>query len=211
MIFALNSDCLDSLDVCMKRLNFLTILLALVCSTGNASPINLNDFYADPSVEVNTEGTSATLRENTAFAFVLLSNDPGLGDPEIVIASPGARLSFNFEFYEDSAGDDEFGAYIIDARTGSSIGSGYEFYTQFSGSDSVFFDISDLSGLNIGLQFQLSALSNDHSLSSFVNIFNLKIDAPARTIPEPGILLLITSAALVSLFSISRSRLCQKS
>src|SRR5438445_10676534 len=86
-----------------------------------AGSINLNDFFADPTVTVAPDGLSAVLKEDPVTGFVLLANDPGLGDPNVILPGAGVSLIFDFTFAQGPPGNnDEFGAFIIDANTGSS-------------------------------------------------------------------------------------------
>src|SRR5262245_41654844 len=92
-----------------------------------AVPINLNNFFADPTVIVAPDGLSAVLTEDPVTGFVLLSNDPGFGDPNFIIPGLGVSLAFDFAFAKAGLGsNDEFAAFIIDANTGSSVGTGFE-------------------------------------------------------------------------------------
>ena len=133
------------------------LFLANEASATTLTPIDLNDFFADPTVTVAPDGNSASLQEDPALSVVLLSNNPGLGDPNVVIPGPGTSLIFDFVFSEPVNNDDEFGAFVIDAATGLSAGPAFEFFTQVSSLGTVTFDISSLVGQTLGLQFQLAA------------------------------------------------------
>ena len=140
--------------------------------------INLNDFFADPTVTVAVEPSTATLLEDPFFSPVLLANDPFLGDPNVIIPSAGASLVFEFDFVEGAGSeDDEFGAFIIDASTGLSLGGAFEFFTQDTSTGTVSFDLSTLVGTTLGLQFQLSALPADLDFNSSLTVSNLRIES----------------------------------
>lgn len=164
-----------------------------------AADIDLNEFFFDETVEVAPDGSTAVLRENGFFALVLLSLDPGLGSPDLII--PGQDLSLLFEYDVDlppSAGgdlvnNDLFSAFLFDADTGLRFGDAFEFVTGSSAMGQLVFDLSSLVGSTIGLQFQLEALQGDLGLNSTVTISNVRLEemepgpgpgVPA--IPEPG-------------------------
>ena len=137
-------------------------------------PIALSDnFFADPSVEVAADGSEATLVEDELLSPILLSNDPGLGDADVIIPGPGTIVEFDYEFIEVAGNDDEFGAFIIDAATG--LSAGLEFFTDASSAGSIRFDLSSLVDLTLGLQFQLTSLPGDTSFDSVVRISNLTL------------------------------------
>ena len=155
--------------------------------SAQAVPINLNDFFffAGDPVTIAPDGSSATIGELDGVSPVLLSNDPGLGDPQVIIAASGVSLIFDYNFVEGSGSNDEFEAFILDS-TGASAGTGFEFFTQSTSSGTVSFDLSGLTGEPIiGLQFQLSALSGDADLNSIVTVSNVRLESPA-VIPEPS-------------------------
>lgn len=164
----------------------------VVSSAGAAIiSINLNDFFADPSVTVNTAGTSASISEDLFFSSSLLANDPGLGDPNIIIPNIGTTLSFSYNFTEAVGENNEFGVFVVDGATGGSAGSAFELFTQDSSSGTISFDLTSLAGQTLGLQFSLSALFGDVGLDSLVTISNVFLQTSDVTIvPEPSTLLL---------------------
>ncbi|MBI1926943.1 PEP-CTERM sorting domain-containing protein [Candidatus Poribacteria bacterium] len=179
----------------MKSVFFKQLLLGVLCvffgATAHAVPINLqNNFFADPTVTFASGGFSATIEEDASRSPVLLSNDPGSGDPQVIIAGVGVSLVFDYNFVEGvGSNNDEFGAFILDS-TGVSAGPAFEFFTQATRSGTVSFDLSGLTGEPfIGLQFQLSALPGDVDLNSLVTVSNVRLEGPA-VIPEPSTLLL---------------------
>ncbi|CAG0947449.1 hypothetical protein [Geobacter sp.] len=165
-------------------------LIAVLGLTENvfAYTVNLNDFYKDPTVTLALDGSSAVIAEDSALSPVLLSNDPGLGDPNVILPMPGNSLIFDYLFAEPAPGNqDEFGAFLVDSVTGGSVGSAYEFFSQTPGSGTISFDLSELVGLTLGLQFQLSALPSDTELTSTVTISNVRVEPQAvQPVPEPG-------------------------
>ena len=191
----------------MKKLG---VFLLVVCFTMGlsvsvqATAIDLNDFFADPTVTVAVDGSSAEFAEDPGFFSVLLSNDPGFDppDPPVLFAGPDLQLIFNFEFDEALGEDDEFGAFVLDPATGLSFGPAFEFFTDATGSGEVAFDLSPLPpGLGlIGLQFQLSSLFADTGFLSTALVSNVRI------VPEPGSLLLFSAGFGTLLFRRRRSK-----
>ncbi len=192
-------------------MNKLGVFLLAVCFTMGlsvsvqATAIDLNDFFADPTVTVAVDGSSALMEEDQNLFTVLLSNDPGLGDPDIITAGTAPNfLIFDFDFVEPAGNDDEFGAFVLDS-SGVSVGPAFEFFTQTPGSGTVTFDISlsalpPLPGGPFGLQFQLSSLFDDAAFDSKVTISNVRI------VPEPGSLLLFSAGFGTLLFRRRRSK-----
>ncbi len=172
--------------------------------TAQATPIDLNDFFADPTVTVALDGSSASFTEDPSLLSVLLSNDPGLGDPNVIIPSANTSLLFDYDFFESSAGDDEFGAFVIDGATGSSIPT-FDFFTQDSSTGTVSFDLSSLVGDTLGLQFELSSLFADNDFDSTLTVSNVRLvtETSSSTVPEPSALLLFM-IGLISLGWFSR-------
>jgi hypothetical protein len=170
--------------------------------SANATLINLNDFFADPTVSVATDGSSATIAEDLLLNPVLLANDPGLGDPEVI--TPGI-LSFDFIFNEGAGDDDEFGAFVLGAD-GFSLGPEYEFFTRDSSSGTVSFDLSPFSGSVLGLQFQLASLfegtiEDGRNLNSIVTVSNVQL----TPVPEPATMILV-GTGLVGLLGLGRKK-----
>lgn len=162
-----------------------SIALLVLVESASASAIDLNDFTKDPTVTVAVDGSSAVMAEDSTLSPVLLANDPGLGDPNIISPASGLALMFDYVFVEPAPDNlDEFGAFVVDSATGGSAGNAYEFFIQAAGSGTVSFDLSGLVGSTIGLQFQLSALPGDAALTSTVTISNVRLEPLA--VPEPG-------------------------
>jgi hypothetical protein len=157
--------------------------------------INLNDFFADPSVAVAADGSSALMEEDPTLSFVLLVNDPFFGDPNVIIPGPATQLIFDYNFSEGVGEDDQFRASVFDSDTGLTP-SGFEFLTADSSSGTVAFDLSGLVGSTLGLQFELSSLLNDTDIGSWVELSNVHLETPDVSVPEPAGLLLFIVALL---------------
>lgn len=149
--------------------------LLFIALQAQAGPIDLTDFFADTSVTVAADGSTATLAEDATLTPVLLVNDPGLGDPNVIIPGVNTFLEFNYVFNEPVDNEDEFGVFVIDAATGSSAGAAYDFFLSESGSGFVAFDLNSLVGKTLGLQFQLSSLFADSALTSTVELSNVQL------------------------------------
>ena len=111
----------------MKIHNALRLLLAPALMFGfsqelYAVPIDLNDFFADPTVTVTPDGSFASITEDPGLSAVLLSNDPGLGDPNVIIPGLGVLLSFDFSFNEAGGELDEFGSSLELLKDGPQCG-----------------------------------------------------------------------------------------
>lgn len=175
-------------------------------NSAHAALIDLHDFYSDPTVTVSpawSPGLTATFTEDPLLTPVLLSNDPGLSDDEVIFAEIGGVgqiLSFNFDFVEPAGNHDEFGAFVIDASTGLSAGAPFEFFVDYTDSGAVSFDLSSLSGEILGLQFQLSAF--DFDLGSTLTISNVELNP----VPVPGAVLLAGLGLVTSAFGILRKK-----
>lgn len=181
-------------------------------------PIDLNHFVAVPDtgeVTVAADGTSAMIKEDSNQAAVFLSNDPGLGDLEVVVAGPGVTVHFEYEFTEGPQdNDDMFIAFVLDGssaplpRGGNAIDPSdptLYFSTDVTSAGTVSFDLSGLAGQTVGLEFQLDAnLANDVGLDSTVAISNVRLE----TVPEPStaMTLGLMGISLVSLAARQRQR-----
>ena len=173
----------------------------LFISNAAAVPIDLNDFFFEPStaVTVSADGSSATLVEDAEFGAVSLWN---LGDPEVIVGGDGVFLAFDYAFDEPLGNDDIFHVAVLDGLTGIAIGDVFEAVLSASGSGQMTFDLSSLGGTILGLQFDLLANPFDASLSSTLLISNLQL----TSVPEPPTLLLFSVAALSLCSRIFRSR-----
>ena len=198
---------IPELSKSLKR-KLLLVLTALpfwlVASTADAVLIDLNDFFADPTVSVAADGSSAFFTEDPGAFLVTLVNDPGLGDPDVIIPGAGVTLSFDFDFVEGGAGnDDEFGAFVIDAATGAIAGPAFQFFIDSTSSGTVSFDLTSLVGMTLGLQFELVALASDVAFDSTLSISDVQLIA---AVPEPGTLMLL-AIGLLAIFGLRASGL----
>jgi len=180
------------------------LLMSFMVSPAGAAiiPVNLNDFFADPSVTVTADGTSASITETPALFSTLLVNDPGLGDPDIIIPGAGTILSFSYDFTEAAGENNEFGVFIVDGETGGSAGSAFEFFTQDSGFGTISFDLTSLAGQTLGLQFELTALFGDAEFDSAVTVSNVVLrEMDVKPVPEPSVVLLFVVGFISLLLS----------
>lgn len=162
----------------------LSVCLGALMSTAPAlaAPLDLNEFFADPTVVRTADGSMATLFEDPEFRTVILELDPGLGDPNLIIPRVGSFLLFTFDFVEpDSGNNDMFVAYLLDATTGLSFGGMFEFATDLTEAGTLEFDLGSFVGQVIGLHIALVAASDDVGLNSSVKISNLRLE----TVDEP--------------------------
>jgi hypothetical protein len=173
-----------------KQFLVVTLWLMLFPGLTTAAMIDLNDFFFFPGdpVVVSADGSTATISEDPFFTPIMLTNDPFLGDPEVILAGLGISLVFEFNFIEGAGFEaDEFGAFIIDPLTGGSLGAGFEFFTTETGSGEISFDLTSLLGTTgLGLQFLLSALPGDAGIGSMVTIGNVRLEQNISAVPLPG-------------------------
>ena len=104
----------------MKWIGLTACAFMVFCVAADADtiPIDLNNFWGDPTVTVAGDGTWASFTESPSLGSAILSNDPFFGDPEIILAGADVLLEFEYDFQEAVADDDEFGAWVIDPNTG---------------------------------------------------------------------------------------------
>lgn len=164
-----------------------TVFLLGTIDRAEAGPINLNDFFADASVSVSADGSMATLAEDPALFSVLLANDPFFGDPNVIVATLGSVITFDYEFIEPVGNDDVFSFGVLDADTGNIIGSTLQSFDS-AASGSVSIDLSAFVGDLLGFQFELAAGNTDTLFSSTAKVSNFQISA--IPLPMTGLLLL---------------------
>ena len=164
------------------------LLMSCLSNSTFAAPIipNLNHFFAGPSVTVAGDGSSALIAEDPFSSVAFLSNQPSLGDPNVIIPAVGTTLSFDYDFSLGLSNNDEFRVNLFNTDTYLSAPplTGFEFFTSQAGSGSVSFDLTSLAGLNLGLDFELRSF--DNLLDSTVTISNMRLGpATIAPIPEP--------------------------
>lgn len=189
----------------MKRIcnTVVKLVFAAIVSTWTAAagavivtPIDLNDFTTlDPTVIVAADGSSASFSEDPAAFFVRLSNEPVLGDPEVIVPAAGRSLAFDFAFTEAPGNVDEFFAAVLDGTTGASLGPAFEFATADSLSGTLTFALGGLVGQTLGLAFEL--VSFDIETGSTLRISNVRLlDPDPGVVPEPAVLLLLAAGLI---------------
>ncbi len=171
---------------------FIFIIIPLVslflASSACCTLIDLNEFYADPSVIVASDGTSANMTEDSSYSTVLLSNDPSLGDPGVFIPLNAYTLTFNYTFVEPGGNNDYFFAWLFDPITYSVLqdadGNDLEFSLDDSGSGLVTWNLAGASflGTTVGMEFQLNANQGDNAYTSRVVVSNVQVNP----VPEPA-------------------------
>lgn len=191
------------------------VLAVLVGGIGSADAatfnrVDLNNFFFFPGdpVAISSDGATADFNESPTASPVVLSNDPFLGDPGIVIPSFSQFLRFDFFFVEPPSNDDEFFAFLFDGVTGASFGSAFEFSTTATSSGTVSFDVRSLAGQTIGMQFSLNSLPGDNGFTdSILTVSELRVGAvePPAYIPLPASLPLL-AGAMAGLGLIARRR-----
>ena len=191
----------------MKTYGQLIIVgLSVMCvgtSRADIIPIDLNDFFADPTVTVSADGSSASFTEDPGFN-VLLANDPFFGEPEVIIAGLGTLLIFDFVFDEAAGNDDEFFAGVLGAD-GFPV-FGFEFSTGDSSAGTVSFDLSTLIA-EAFLGFEFSVLSFDGGGDSTLLVSNMRLETVV-VVPEPPALFLMLTGML-ALLGVTRRGQCK--
>ena len=143
----------------------------------SAVMIDLNDFFNDPTVTVSVDGSSAVFREDPGFSEVTLSNDPGLGDPEVIVAGQGLGLFFEYEFLEAPGEDNSAFQFVLNGATGGSIGPAFEFFADDSVSGTAVYDLTSLVGSELGLTFSLQSGQADNGFNSTLTISNVRLES----------------------------------
>ena len=183
----------------------LLMTAGLLSLEATAAPIDLNYFFGDPEVTIAPDGGSAEFMESAFSTVVLLTNDPFLGDPFVIVPGPSTFLTFDFEFNEAPGNDDQFSAYLFFAPDGPLSGVLDQFSVDSTSAGMVSFDLSDyVSGtevLQLGLQFELFD-STGSSFDSTATISNLTL---TQVVPIPAAIWLFSSGVL-GLIGIARRK-----
>lgn len=179
-----------------------------------ATPVNLNNFFADPTVTVATDGSSALLSEDPPFSEVNLANDPGLGDSQVIIAAPGIGLFFDYTFVEGVGEDDSMFVFLLDGSTGNSVGPMFSVFVDTTSSGTAIFDLTSLTGTSPGLVFSLQSGLADTNFNSTLTISNVHLD-PVTAVPVPvAIANMVMGLGMLGMFArrsriISSDRYCR--
>ncbi len=163
------------------------IVIILLPFPVSAVMIDLNDFFNDPTVTVSADGSSAVFREDPGFSEVALLNDPGFGDPEVIIAGQNLGLFFDYEFLEAPGEDDSVFQFILDGATGNSVGPAFEFFSEDSVVGTIVYDLTPLVGTQLGLSFSLQSGQADNGFGSTLTISNVRIEPlPVVSVSAPA-------------------------
>ena len=198
MLIISHYECLLGLIMRSSRVLIGLVLCAISAGMARADtiPIDLNDFFADPTVMVSADGSSALFTEEAGFD-VLLTNDPFFGDPEVIVAGLGTSVIFDFEFSEAAAGVDEFFAAVLGAD-GFSAGAAFEFFSEDSSSGMIEFDLSALMA-EAFLGFQFALVSPDGGGDSTLLVSNMRLETAPVAVPEPSTAFLMLMGMAVML------------
>ncbi len=176
---------------------FMSITLPLA-----AAPIDLNDFFLDGVGSIEADCSAATLMDDASTVVSLLSNDPGLGDAEVIVASAGGMLTFDRSL---TGGADEFVATLFDSAIGPFGGLLDKLFEVGPGSGSHAFDLSAYAGIVLGLEFQL--IDADGLINGTLRVSNLDVSGSGGgggpSVPTPGTAALLL-AGLLGLRSLRR-------
>ena len=183
---------INRLPFIFKPFGFLLFFLPNI-TLASVIPLSFHDFFADATAVVSADGSSATLTENSVFGLTLLSNDPGLGDPEIIVAAANTKVIFDLEFDAAAGGHDGFTAALTDSNGLPIIAQ--SFFSTQSVSASIELDLSTLIGQQLGLSFSLERLFGDSNLNSIATLGNLRLETVTQ-VAEPHMALLLIMAAL---------------
>ena len=184
------------------KLFFAACLAIGYSATASATviPIDLSGFYIlGDSLSVSADGSSASFSEGFSLTQQL-SDIPGYGDPNVVTATNGAYLQFDYNFnMPTSDGNvDSFHAGLLDGNTGNLLDSSYQTYIYSSGSGQIQYELSSLLGDTLGLEFELVSEFGDAGFTSTLTISNVQLVTKdvVATVPESGTGLLLLAGLL---------------
>ena len=189
-----------------RYLSILLMIGGVLSFEATAAPIDLNDFFGDPEVTITPDGVSAEFTESSSSTVVLLTNDPFLGDPFVIVPGPSTFLTFDFVFNEATGNNDQFSAYLFLAQDGPISGVLDQFSVMSTQAGMVSFDLSPyvVSGtevLQLGLQFELYDMSGS-LLNSTATVSNLAL---TQVVPIPAAVWLFGSG-LLGLIGVARRK-----
>jgi len=173
-----------------------------------AAPISLLDFTSAGDVFVAADGSEATLTfDSNSFGQAELTNN---GVPNVIIATNGTSLEFNYDYILSAFGLTVFEARLFDTAGGIFGGTlDTLFVDRFTSpqSGAVSWDLSGYTGLTLGLDFRLENMDPGLQFSGTITtISNLAIvDNLPSPVPVPAAVWLF-GTALVGLVGYSKRR-----
>lgn len=193
--------------LCSSFLYTSTVLATII-------PLDFNNFFsiADPNeVNISLDGQAVIFSESIFLTPLVLINDPGLGDENIIAPAINRSLVFDFNFAEGVFDNDGFGAYLFDSDLGEFAGLEDSFEIDSSNFGTFSFDLSNLLGKALGLSFVLSEFDYANTnVGSMLTISSLRLvdnySAVNKTpIPEPSSDLLIL-VGIVGLLKVRKTK-----
>jgi hypothetical protein len=162
----------------------MTTLLSLGASADTTTAVLLHDFHGEAEVTISTDGRSSQFIEVPFSTFVRLTNDPFVGDPDVIVAGSETSLTFDFDFDEAAGSNDKFSAVLFSAgpNGGPFKGKLTRYSVNMSHAGTVSFDLAPYVGQTLGLEFELLDLGGDDTTSSSVTVSNLNL----VSVPEPS-------------------------
>ena len=155
------------------------IMLILAANAAHAAetPLSFGNFFAtQEEVSIHEDGSRADLSESTVIGVVILENDPGLGDSNIIEPGLDTELRFDYQFYEFDGDNDLFFVVLFDTSAGPLTGEIESLELDSSGVGEGRFHLSHLEGRQLGLSFELHELDPlNGSTGSSVSLFNLRL------------------------------------
>jgi hypothetical protein len=153
------------------------------------TPISLTDFSGESEVTVSGNGGSASFVEVGSSSFVRLTNDPYVGDAEVIVPGASTALSFDYTFDEAPGSDDEFSAVLFTSGAGGGPYHGKLVRKTIPSTQSgtMTFDLSPYVGQSLGLEFEMLDLpGGDDTTNSTLTVSNVMV-------PEPSLWMSIAS------------------